>query len=138
MGVTIKKSQQQQNHCPRTDSSPSHWGPKRTLLVPNLRPRFCRCRSTRNVQLAWRPSNECNVSSWRNTLIKLTHHDETKQRAHDPQRVRAKENLKLSHGGSSHRQAPGTTDQSSTPEPPQSLRPDPPSCNQRGNHSHEP
>ena len=32
-------------------------------------------------------------------LIKLTHHDETKERAHDSQIVRAKENLKLSHGG---------------------------------------
>ena len=38
-----------------------------------------------------------------NTLIKLTHHDETKKRAHDSQIVRAKENLKLSHGGSSYR-----------------------------------
>ena len=34
-----------------------------------------------------------------NTLIKLTLHDETKKRAHDSQIVRAKENLKLSHGG---------------------------------------
>ena len=38
-----------------------------------------------------------------NTLIKLTLHDETKKRAHDSQIVRAKENLKLSHGGSSYR-----------------------------------
>ena len=30
-----------------------------------------------------------------NTLIKLTHHDETKKRAHDSQIVRAKENLRL-------------------------------------------
>ena len=30
-------------------------------------------------------------------------HDETKKRAHDSQIVRAKENLKLSHGGSSYR-----------------------------------
>ena len=29
-------------------------------------------------------------------LIKLTHHDETKERAHDSQIVRAKENLKSS------------------------------------------
>ena len=36
------------------------------------------------------------------TLIKLTHHDETKKMAHDSQIVRAKENLKLSHGGSSY------------------------------------
>ena len=33
-----------------------------------------------------------------NTLIKLTLHDETMKRAHDSQIVRAKENLKLSHG----------------------------------------
>ena len=41
-------------------------------------------------------------------LIKLTHHDETKKRAYDSQIVRAKENLKLSHGGSSYRLASGT------------------------------
>ena len=38
-----------------------------------------------------------------NTLIKLTHNDETKKRAHDSQIVRAKENLKLSQGGSSYK-----------------------------------
>ena len=38
-----------------------------------------------------------------NILIKLTLHDETKKRAYDSQIVRAKENLKLSHGGSSYR-----------------------------------
>ena len=32
-------------------------------------------------------------------LIKLTHHAETKERAHDSQIVRAKENLKLSFSG---------------------------------------
>ena len=53
--------------------------------------------------LVWKPSNYCNVSSWRNTLIKLAHYDETKERAHNSQIVRAKENLKLSHGGSSYR-----------------------------------
>ena len=36
-------------------------------------------------------------------LIKLTHCDETKKRAHDSQIVRAKEYLKLSHGGYSYR-----------------------------------
>ena len=34
-------------------------------------------------------------------LIKLTHYDKTKKRGHDPQIVLAKENLKLSHGGTS-------------------------------------
>ena len=39
----------------------------------------------------------------------LTHYDETKKKAHDSQTVRAKaENLKLSHGGPSQRQASGT------------------------------
>ena len=33
----------------------------------------------------------------------LTLHDETKKRAHDSQIIRAKENLKSSHGGSSYR-----------------------------------
>ena len=40
--------------------------------------------------VVWRPS--CNVSLWRNTLIKLTHYDETKIGAQDSQVVRAKEN----------------------------------------------
>ena len=39
----------------------------------------------------------------KNILINILHHDETKKRAHDSQIVRAKENLKLSHGGSSYR-----------------------------------
>ena len=34
-----------------------------------------------------------------NNLIKLTHYDETKKRAHDSQVIRAEENLKLSYGG---------------------------------------
>ena len=37
------------------------------------------------------------------SLINLTHHDETKKRAYDSQIVRAKENLKFSHGGSSYK-----------------------------------
>ena len=40
--------------------------------------------------------------------IKLTLHDETKKRAPDSKIVRAKENLKLSHGGSRYRLASGT------------------------------
>ena len=42
------------------------------------------------------------------THIKLTHYDETKKRAQDSQVVKAKENNKLSHGGSSYRYASGT------------------------------
>ena len=41
-------------------------------------------------------------------MIKLTHYDETEKRAHDSQIVRAKENLKLRHGGPSFSQASGT------------------------------
>ena len=37
-----------------------------------------------------------------------TYYDETKEKAHDSQIVKAKENPKLSHGGSSQRQASGT------------------------------
>ena len=37
------------------------------------------------------------------TLIKLTHHDGKKKRVHDSEIVRAKENLKLSHDGSSYK-----------------------------------
>ena len=49
-----------------------------------------------------------------NTLIKSTLHDETKKRAHDSQIDRAKENLKLSHGGSSYRYASGTKSEALT------------------------
>ena len=38
-------------------------------------------------------------------LIKLTHYEETKKSAHDSQIVRAKENIKLSHGGPSQKHA---------------------------------
>ena len=41
-------------------------------------------------------------------LIKLLHNDKTKKKAHDSQIVRAKENLNLSHGEPSKRQASDT------------------------------
>ena len=63
----------------------------------------------KNVKLAWRIPNYCNVSSNRNNIIKLTHYDETEKRAHDSQIVRAKENLKLSHGRPSYSQSSGTS-----------------------------
>ena len=46
----------------------------------------------------------------RNTscIIKLTHYDETEKMARDSQTGRAKENLKLSHGGPSYSEASGT------------------------------
>ena len=43
--------------------------------------------------------------------IKLTHYDATKKRAHASQIVRSKENLKLSCGGPSQRQASGINQQ---------------------------
>ena len=58
--------------------------------------------------IAWMLPNYFDVSSQRNSVIKLTHYDDTKKRANDSQRVRAKENLKSSHGGPNQRQAPGT------------------------------
>ena len=33
----------------------------------------------KNVKLAWKLPNNCNVSTWRNNLIKLTHYDGTKK-----------------------------------------------------------
>ena len=60
------------------------------------------------VWLAWRLPNLFNVLSQRNNRIKLTHYDETKERTHDSQIVRAKENHKLSYGGPSKQQALGT------------------------------
>ena len=44
----------------------------------------------------------------RDKQSKLTHYGETEKGAHDSQIVRAKENLKLSHGGPSYSQALGT------------------------------
>ena len=47
-------------------------------------------------------------SSQRNDQIKLTQFDEIKKRAHDSQKVRAKENLKLSYSRPSQRHISGT------------------------------
>ena len=47
--------------------------------------------------------NYCNVSSQRNNIIKLTHFDETKKRAHRSDGQSYKENLKLNYGGPSQR-----------------------------------
>ena len=56
----------------------------------------------------WRFSKLNSTLSNRNNLIKFTHYDETKTMNYDLQIVRAKENLKLSHGGSSLGQASDT------------------------------
>ena len=57
MGVTISKKSTTTEPPPSNGQQPKPRGLKCILLVPNLRPRFCCCWSTRNVQLAWRPSN---------------------------------------------------------------------------------
>ena len=62
----------------------------------------------KNVKLAWRIPYYCSASLKRQA-IKLTHYDNTEKRAHDSEIVRAKENLKLSHGGHSYGQASGTS-----------------------------
>ena len=46
-----------------------------------------------------------NIVMYHHNLIKLTHYDETKKRAHDSQIVHAKEEPKLSHSTPSQRQA---------------------------------
>ena len=61
-----------------------------------------------NAQNCWRFFSQCNASSQRNNLIKITHYDETMKRANDSQIVRANKNLKLSYGGPSQGQASGT------------------------------
>ena len=72
-------------------------GLKCILLVPNLH-----TLKHKNVYLAWRFPNFFIVSSYRKFLIRLTHYDETKKRAHDIQ-IELKTNLKLSYGGPSCR-----------------------------------
>ena len=102
MEVIINKSQQQQNHCLRTDSSLSHRG----LYAFNWYQIFALDSAVFEVQEMFSSygGHLTNaVYHLGETLVKLTHHDETKKRAHDSQIVRAKENLKFSHGGSSYR-----------------------------------
>ena len=93
------------------DSSQSQGGGgglKFILLKSNACSRFCCCWSTNNVKFTWRTPDYYNVSSQRNNTIILTHYDETEKMAHGSQIVRAKENLKFSHGGPSNTQASGT------------------------------
>ena len=80
-------------------------GLKCLLLVPNLRPRFCCC--CKIEEMFSSHGRLLTIAIYHHgetlTLIKLTHYDETKNRAHDSQINRAKESLKLSHGGPSYR-----------------------------------
>ena len=55
------------------------------LLVPNFLPEILLLLKHKNVKLAWRLPNYCNVSSWRNNIIKLTYFDEKKKRAYNSQ-----------------------------------------------------
>ena len=48
------------------------------LLVPNAV-----VEAQKNVELAWKIPNYCNVSSEINNIIKLTHYDKTEKRAPD-------------------------------------------------------
>ena len=107
----LTMNQQQQNHRLRTDNSLMGGGGGGGGVNEFY---WCQIfaldsvvvKAQKYVKLALRlPNNYCNVSSKRNNLIKLTHYDEPKNRAHNSQIVRAKENLKLSHGGLSHKQA---------------------------------
>ena len=79
--------------CLTVSLSLSHWYPGSGVVLD--------CNDFWSLQ-PYLLSNYCNVSSWRNTLIKLTHYDNTKKMTHDSQIVRAKETLKLSHGGSNY------------------------------------
>ena len=58
-------------------------------------------------QLINKLPNLSNASLQRNNLIKLTYYDKTEKMAHCLWRVRTEEDLKLSHGEPSHRQASG-------------------------------
>ena len=91
--------QQQQNHRLTTNISlrpppPGRGGGggKCILLAPNLALDYVVVKT------------KMLLSSQRNYLIKLTHFDETKERAHASQIARAKENPKLSYGGPSQGQ----------------------------------
>ena len=57
--------------------------------------------------------------------------------APNSQIVRAKENLKLSQGGPSQRQASYTMDERYTLGPSLNLRPEPPLCNEKGKYSYK-
>ena len=73
---------------------------------------------------------QCIIAEKQSIVIKLKHYDETKNRAHHSQIVRAKENLKLSHDGPIHRQASGTNQRIKALRQglQLSLRQNPPSC----------
>ena len=91
MGITINKKSQQQNHRLKTDNSLSHRGLKCILLAPNLALDY----AVVEVQEMFSSHGDLlTIAMYHHgeTLVKLTHHDETKKRAHDSQIVRAKEN----------------------------------------------
>ena len=84
------------------------WPPTHVCACTESKHRFCKILITKLrlfnhkvVLLAWRLPNLCNVSLQRNNQIKLTHYDDRKKKAHGQQKVRNKENTKLSYGGPS-------------------------------------
>ena len=106
MGVTINKKSTQQDHRLRTDSSLSHRGGGGGLNAFYWYQIFALDSAVVEVQEMFSSHGGHLTNAMHHhgvTLIKSTHHDETKKRAHDSQIVRAKEYLKLSHGGSSYK-----------------------------------
>ena len=77
MGVTINDESTAKEPSPKNRQQLNPLGGgggggglKCNLLLPNIHPRFCCCLSTKNVGLAWRTPNYCNVASLRNNIIK--------------------------------------------------------------------
>ena len=107
MGVTINKKSTTTEPRLRTDSSLSHRGGGGGLNAFYWYQIFTLDSAVVEVQEMFSSHGGHLTNAMYhhgdNTLIKLTHHDETKKRAYDSQIVRAKENLKLSHGGSRYR-----------------------------------
>ena len=96
------RNKKQQNNQLRTDSGLSHyWGDGRGSQMhftgANISPRSF----VKIIKMFG--SNRGFLTPQRNNLIKLTHYDDTKKRAHDTQIVDVKENLRCSHGGTSQR-----------------------------------
>ena len=84
MGATIKttSNQQKRTACLRKDSSLSNMD-EDAGRGGGVNAFYCTKFSVvikaQNAKVAWRPPNYCNVSSQRNSLIKLTHFDETEK-----------------------------------------------------------
>ena len=104
MGVTINKESTTTESPPQNRQQPKPLGGLYAFYLYQIFALDSTVVEAQNVKLTWRLPIYCNVSSWRNNTIKLTHYDETKKMAHGSLIVRAKVNLKLNHGGPSYRQ----------------------------------